>query len=1434
MKQFLQFDISDFLNEMKEPLFLMDSSEILFYNRFFEENFNLPQDNWRDFFRQAELIAEVEAYFLSGKLPESKIKIPLENIGAEKESFEWSLIPLPSSFSSRFLIAKGIKVYPSRESGPTKNIELKELAYLQSIISNGHDLIAILDENGRYKYISDSVSEKLGFTPDWILGTRYQDLIDRGIIELVKGDFQEVLNSKNEVAIDFWLNKSDGGRIYLESFAKNLLDHPQIQGILFSSRDITEFIETGKSLSKRYEIENLITQVSTLLINGNFSDLEDQFDVSLAKFGKFFGAKNGKISIINRETKELEIISYWEDEVNNSFPVLEGPKYFSLINSIRNDLEKTEVKVLKNVYGLGRESDVPSHFVFIPMAYEERLMGIIQFEFLGTHQGLEEKELQILKQLGDIFAGAYLASLMTRKLERNENLLVSTEQLAMSGSWRYSEFKNLFYFSGGFSKLLGLGEKERTMDFSTLIYRLDKDTRQDFIQNLKKSSSEHCRTSGEFSLTNEAGQVRYFSYEIEGKKEVFSKGVEVYGFCVDVTHRKNSENYLKLQSQILAQVADPIIVTGKDLEVIYLNEAAFQLCGLEEEKSFSGKLDELLDITWEDGENLKFVIESLEFGKVWKKVQTMSTKKVPSSPFEISIQSIYSERTETIGYSFILRGLAEKYRSEELAKRAQHIVENSPAVLFRVNPHENYRLSYISQNISQFGYSANELIANGTSFLDLVYLKDVEKIIEGSRSSKDPNSIIAFSGEYRIKKADGTLVWVEDKTKDVVDQAGKVILHEGIFQDISDRKNLEEVKSAKDHQYRMLASNIPDTNIFLVDEDRKYVLAEGTNFDKWGLKREDFEGKYLKDLQLTPYAEINAILDRVFLKGEVVESQFFLNGRYFQRIVRPISENGKVKFALSIVRDIHEEYKAKNDLLQSEEKYRRLVEESTEIIFSLSEAYLLHYVSPNVKQFLGYDSQEVTGRSIFDFIHLDDLGVFQEMLSENQNFLAENQFLEFRLRHKNGEYRVFNSNGKLIEDKDGIHRYYTGVARDISKLKEAQKELLIAKENAELASQVKSQFLSVMSHEIRTPMNAVIGLAHFLMEENPRPDQLENLKTLQFSAENLMALINDILDFNKIDSGKVELEMAHFDIRNLVHRTIHSHSFLAKEKGLKLSFLVDESIPQVLIGDSLRLGQVINNLLSNAIKFTEKGIVKVSLSCESIHKNNVEIKFQFEDSGIGIPESKRKSIFEAFTQASSSTSRKYGGTGLGLAIVKRLVELFGGEILVKPRPGGGSIFEFSLVIEFLEEKKSQLNRDRENSLKSLGQSSILVAEDNSVNQILIKKFLTKWSVENLVITGDGKQALEAFEQGEFDIVLLDLQMPELDGFEVAKAIRNHSKEEKRNLPILALTATSLNEVKSELEGAGFNDYIPKPFSPEELYEKIIKFLHRKEKEFGEV
>lgn len=570
-------------------------------------------------------------------------------------------------------------------------------------------------------------------------------------------------------------------------------------------------------------------------------------------------------------------------------------------------------------------------------------------------------------------------------------------------------------------------------------------------------------------------------------------------------------------------------------------------------------------------------------------------------------------------------------------------------------------------------------------------------------------------------------------------------------------------------------------------------------------------------------AIIESILPKVFDNQQYEWSFTNLPSSYTERFL--IVRAHDMKF---LSEKYVREQQAKEALLKSEEKYRTLVEESTEIIFSLSDTLELEYISPNVRQFVGYDADLVIGTSIINYLNPDDLDAFQSIGSDVSDFLAENQYLEFRIKHINGDFRVFGSNGRMVYEKETNKRSYIGVARDITELKQTQKDLFHAKERAEQASLAKSQFLSIMSHEIKTPMNAVIGLAHFLMEDNPRSDQLENLKTLQFSVENLMVLINSILDFTKIDSGKIELEQASFDLRDLINRIVHSYSFLGKEKGLNITTEIDSKIPHNLLGDSVRISQIVNNLLSNAIKFTNKGQVKVILKQVDSQGNECEINFRIEDTGIGIPMDKMSSIFEAFTQASSSTTRNFGGTGLGLAIVKRLVELHGSKIQVSSTLNVGTVFEFALKFKRVEEYNFANTQELEVNKKSLQKASILVAEDNLVNQILIKKFLKKWHVGNLVIASDGQAAIDEFEQGEFDIVLLDIQMPVIDGFEVAKWIRASKDLQKREVPILLLSASSYLEIREEMEEIRINDFVEKPFTPEGLYGKLSQYLNWKE------
>lgn len=411
-----------------------------------------------------------------------------------------------------------------------------------------------------------------------------------------------------------------------------------------------------------------------------------------------------------------------------------------------------------------------------------------------------------------------------------------------------------------------------------------------------------------------------------------------------------------------------------------------------------------------------------------------------------------------------------------------------------------------------------------------------------------------------------------------------------------------------------------------------------------------------------------------------------------------------------------------------------------------------------------------------------------------------------------------------------IHsHFYTAFIKSIRQLRETAEErgqLNIefekAIEKAEKSSQAKSEFLSTMSHEIRTPLNAVIGMSNLLMMGNPRPDQKENLDILKFSANNLLALVNDVLDFNKIESGKVVFENIRFDMVELMHNICGGQILKAEEKGLQFKLEIEECIKsKVVFGDPTRLAQIIFNLISNAIKFTHEGSVWVKVSCLEDRHNTVTVNFVVKDTGIGIEKENLNAIFEPFTQESITTTRQYGGTGLGLAIVKRLLELQGLQMNVFSQPGHGS--EFSFHMEFAVSTETVAEPAEKQPMAggpdSMSNMRVLIAEDNLVNVMLMKKLFSKWGITP-TIAENGERAIEMVQYGNFDIILMDLQMPILNGFDAATEIRKMRDPKKANIPIIALTASALFDIKERVFNSGMNDYVSKPFKPEELREKM--------------
>jgi signal transduction histidine kinase/ActR/RegA family two-component response regulator len=383
-------------------------------------------------------------------------------------------------------------------------------------------------------------------------------------------------------------------------------------------------------------------------------------------------------------------------------------------------------------------------------------------------------------------------------------------------------------------------------------------------------------------------------------------------------------------------------------------------------------------------------------------------------------------------------------------------------------------------------------------------------------------------------------------------------------------------------------------------------------------------------------------------------------------------------------------------------------------------------------------------------------------------------------------------------------------------------------EKAEKSSQAKSEFLSTMSHEIRTPMNAVIGMTNLLIMGNPRPDQKDNLEILKFSANNLLALVNDVLDFNKIESGKVVFESIKFNLVELMQNVCGGQRLKAEEKGLNFILEVDNNLRNKdVFGDPTRLSQIIFNLVSNAIKFTHNGTVWVNVTQLEDRHNTITVDFSVKDTGIGIDKENLDMIFEPFTQESITTTRQYGGTGLGLAIVKRLLELQNLRMSVQSQPGKGSEFsfnmEFPVTTESVVEPEKQPVIAATIAVESIGTPRVLIAEDNMVNVMLMKKLFSKWNIVP-TIAENGERAIEMVQYGNFDIILMDLQMPVLNGFDAAVEIRKLPDPKKANIPIIALTASALFDIRERVFGSGMNDYVSKPFKPDELREKMQSLL----------
>lgn len=727
------------------------------------------------------------------------------------------------------------------------------------------------------------------------------------------------------------------------------------------------------------------------------------------------------------------------------------------------------------------------------------------------------------------------------------------------------------------------------------------------------------------------------------------------------------------------------------------------------------------------------------------------------------------------------------------------------------------------------GYADSELSNTYDNFAGLIHPNDrtlVQQKLESYLSGKTDK----YEAEFRMIHKDGSLRWILARGMAVRDSEGYLSRMAGSHSDITERKMMEERLLESETNFRAFFETISDL-ILVANPDGKILFHNNAVSETLKYSETELLQKNILDLHaISVQNEARQIFSEM-MNGLRTVCPLPLNTKENELI--PVETRiwlgkwGGKECIFGISKNLTQEQDAQQRferLFRNNPALMALTELPRRTFQDVNQAFL---------ETLGYESQDVLGKNA------QELNLFvnpnqQDALSIELQRAGCIRNVELQVRRKDGKilYGLFSGEVILSQNK----KYFLTVMIDITALKKAENNLketiseletttalanTLAAE-ASAASSAKSSFLANMSHEIRTPMNGVIGLTGLLLETPLSPEQRKLAEMVKTSGDNLIVLINDILDYSKIEAGKLNLESIDFQLLDLVETTLHPLKVKADEKNLLLVKNIHDNVPTHLNGDPTRIRQILTNLIGNAIKFTQHGMVELEVMRFEDSHNDEYLKFIVRDTGIGIPSEKLGMLFNKFQQLDNSVTRKFGGTGLGLAISKQLTEIMGGEIGVKSQEGKGTEFWFTLPIHLAKEKAltvanvidTHSNKNRKDSL------SILLVEDNQINQLVAQNILAKLNCK-VTLANDGQDALDALQTNRFDLILMDVQMPVMDGLEATRRIRKMEFEGK--IPhqwIIAMTANAMQGDRDICLQAGMDDYISKPIQPKDLREKL--------------
>ncbi len=907
-----------------------------------------------------------------------------------------------------------------------------------------------------------------------------------------------------------------------------------------------------------------------------------------------------------------------------------------------------------------------------------------------------------------------------------------------------------------------------------------------------------------------------------------------------VKHRKYEYRQNYIYKSIINTTMDGFWITDLNGRFLEVNDAYCLLTGYSKDELLQKSISDVSAI--ENPEETKQHIEKI-IKTGYDRFETKHRCK-DGKIIDLEVSVNYTDLDGGKLFCF-LRDVTERRQwAEEIRKSynfLQAIIDNIPVAIF-VKDADSRRIILWNRQAEYISGITGEHALGKTAYE--LFPEDFADIFDKLDNSVITSKKILDIPEETFYKPDSEKVVVHTKAVPIFDddQKSEYLLY--ISEDITKQKQVQDALRESEEKYRTLLEDALDA-IFAVDLDHKFIFMNNVAAHKLGKKPEDFIGKKIQeafpeDIAIMFIENINKLIETC--SGHIFESeQVILGEKYYCNVsIQPImDQTNKIKSILFISRDITEIKKSEERIQQETAKLNAIISSMEEgLVFANADDIIIE-ANPYFCEFLNIKREDVIGKSIWE-LHFGTIILIleekikkfksnpnSEQFSIQRSIMGKQLILRMQPIYRNRKYDGILLNVIDVTELVNAKREAEEVSSALISALEAEKKLSFQLEMAiealEEANKAKSEFLANMSHEIRTPMSGIIGMTELALETKLTKEQREYLELVKESADSLLRILNDILDFSKIEAGKFELELSDFNLRETIESAINALAFQAYQKGLELICYIKQDVPDLLIGDSGRLRQIILNLVGNAIKFTERGEVILKAEVESKTEKNVCIHFSVKDTGIGIPKDKLKDIFEAFTQVDGSTTRKYGGTGLGLSISSRLVNMMKGKIWVESELNVGSTFHFTAVFEIINDQKKEIP----NQNISLSDISALIIDDNYTNRLVLQEMFNSWNIKSS-LADNGMQGLkmlrEAKENGKpFNLVILDAMMPEMDGFSVAENI--HNDPSISDTKVIMLTSMGRHGNLSRTKELGITMYLVKPVKRSEIFNALVKLFN---------